>query len=132
MGFRKFALAWLVLVGACSSQTPPSEPPGGYRLYVSNEISGDLSVIDPASRREISRIRLGKRPRGLAPSPDGRLLYIALSGSPIGVVTTFGSQPIARINSDKVINGCRQTKESMGRCRWSRRNTNTAGKNGSM
>jgi YVTN family beta-propeller protein len=46
-------------------------------------MSGDLSVIDPAERREIRRIRLGKRPRGLAASPDGRLLYIALSGSAI-------------------------------------------------
>ena len=50
---------------------------------MTNEMSGDLSVIDPEQRREIARIRLGKRPRGLASSPDGRLLYIALSGSPI-------------------------------------------------
>ena len=73
----------LALLGCGGS---PDRQPGRdarYRLYVSNEASGDLSVIDPSARREIARIPLGKRPRGMAPSPDGRLLYIALSGSPI-------------------------------------------------
>jgi YVTN family beta-propeller protein len=52
------------------------------RLYVTNEMSGDLTVVDLDSRRVIGRIALGKRPRGIVASPDGRLLYIALSGSP--------------------------------------------------
>ncbi|HWT11150.1 MAG TPA: hypothetical protein VN231_00180 [Allosphingosinicella sp.] len=78
------AALWVpaLLLVACSPQ-PAGPDEGDVRLYVTNEISGDLSVIDPEARREIARIPLGKRPRGLAPSPDGRLLYIALSGSPI-------------------------------------------------
>ena len=49
-----------------------------------NEVSGDLSVIDPASQRVIATVPLGKRPRGIKVSPDKHSLYIALSGSPIG------------------------------------------------
>ena len=76
-------LVLALIAAACSREAEPAAAKAGVRLYVTNEMSGDLSVIDPAERREIARIALGKRPRGLAPSPDGRLLYIALSGSPI-------------------------------------------------
>lgn len=68
----------LVLLTACGEGRPAAT-----RVYVTNEISGDLSVIDPETRTVIGRVALGRRPRGIVPSPDGRLLYIALSGSPI-------------------------------------------------
>jgi len=54
-----------------------------YRVLVTNERSGTLSVIDGASRKVTATVALGKRPRGLKTSPDGKLLYVALSGSPI-------------------------------------------------
>ncbi len=54
------------------------------RLYVSNEESGDVAVVDTATLEVVSRIPVGKRPRGIRVSPDGRLLYVALSGSPRG------------------------------------------------
>jgi YVTN family beta-propeller protein len=60
-----------------------AEPAPRGRLYVTNEISGDLSVIDVESERLISTIPLGKRPRGVRVSPDRSTLYVALSGSPI-------------------------------------------------
>lgn len=56
----------------------------GYRVYVTNEGSGDVTVIDGASRAVVGTYPLGKRPRGIVASPDGRLLYVALSGSPLG------------------------------------------------
>lgn len=56
----------------------------GSRLYVSDETGGNVDVLDPGSGRLIERIAVGKRPRGIALSRDGRLLYVALSGSPIG------------------------------------------------
>lgn len=56
---------------------------GRYGIYVTNEVSGDLTVIDPATHASIATVPLGKRPRGIRASPDGRHLYIALSGSPI-------------------------------------------------
>jgi YVTN family beta-propeller protein len=49
---------------------------------VTNEASGDLSVIDPARHEVIATIPLGKRPRGIHASPDGKTIYVALSGSP--------------------------------------------------
>lgn len=56
----------------------------GPRLYVSNEIGGTVSVIDVATRQVVYTIPVGKRPRGIRTSPDGRTVYVALSGSPIG------------------------------------------------
>jgi YVTN family beta-propeller protein len=56
---------------------------GPYGVYVTNEVSGDLTVIDPASHTAMTTLPLGKRPRGIRVSPDGTQLYIALSGSPI-------------------------------------------------
>jgi YVTN family beta-propeller protein len=55
----------------------------GYRILVTNERSGTLTVIDGPTRKVTSTVPLGKRPRGMKLSPDGKLLYVALSGSPI-------------------------------------------------
>jgi YVTN family beta-propeller protein len=61
-------------------QTPP--PPPALGLYVTNEQSGDLTIIDVSNATVAGTIKLGKRPRGIAASPDGTRLYVALSGSP--------------------------------------------------
>ena len=76
-------LAAILLVPACTREPEPAAPTGAYRVYVTNEASGDLSIIDPATRAVVGRVALGKRPRGIIASPDQRLLYIALSGSPV-------------------------------------------------
>ena len=65
-----------------SASHPGLSAAAGYGVYVTSEISGDLSVIDPATFKVVSRIHLGKRPRGIHASPDGRTIYVALSGSP--------------------------------------------------
>src|SRR5262245_22378699 len=52
-------------------------------VYVTNEASGDLSVIDAANNEVISTLPLGKRPRGISITPDRKNLFVALSGSPI-------------------------------------------------
>ncbi|MGA0587378.1 cytochrome D1 domain-containing protein [Dyella sp. KRB-257] len=51
-------------------------------IYVTNEAGGTLSVIDGRTLRVTRTLALGKRPRGLVVSRDGRRLYVALSGSP--------------------------------------------------
>lgn len=53
-------------------------------IFVSNEASGDISVISAESLQVVATIPVGKRPRGLKLAPDGRTLYVALSGSPAG------------------------------------------------
>src|SRR5690606_32426008 len=53
-----------------------------HRLFVSNERSGDVSVIDGASHEVIATVPVGKRPRGIHVAPDQSRVYVALSGSP--------------------------------------------------
>lgn len=63
--------------------TPTAPPPTpAVRVYVTNEASGDLTVIDAATQSVVATAPLGKRPRGIKPTPDGKSLYVALSGSP--------------------------------------------------
>jgi len=54
-----------------------------YWVCVSNEKSGTVTVMAGTSRKVAATIPVGKRPRGVHPSPDGQTLYVALSGSPI-------------------------------------------------
>ena len=83
----------LCLAAACGDQggsrarasapaRPQAQPAHAYALYVSNEDSNDISIIDAAQRRVITTVPVGKRPRGLRVAPDGARLYVALSGSP--------------------------------------------------
>jgi YVTN family beta-propeller protein len=86
-------IALTLLAAACSAEAPPrpdsaaATPSAGAapagRLFVTNEMSGDLTVIDTAARQVVATIPLGKRPRGVRASPDGSTLYVALSGSPM-------------------------------------------------
>src|SRR5213595_4156192 len=53
-----------------------------YFVYVSNERSGDISVIDGATDAVVATFIAGKRPRGIHAAPDGRRVFVTLSGSP--------------------------------------------------
>src|SRR5262249_51688266 len=64
-----------MLLAACSQQ-----PKSAYLVYVSNEASGDMTVIDPAQPQPVGTIALGKRPRGI-PASNAQI-FVALSGSP--------------------------------------------------
>ncbi len=54
-----------------------------YQIYVSNEKSGDVTVIDGSDNQVLATIPVGKRPRGIHASPDGKTVYVSLSGTPI-------------------------------------------------
>src|ERR1051326_4468317 len=54
-----------------------------YQIIVSNERSGDISIIDGNHWKVVASIPVGKRPRGIIASPDGHTVYVALSGTPI-------------------------------------------------
>jgi len=66
---------------APADAAPPPAPPK-VRVYVTNETSGDLTIINGDTQAVMATAALGKRPRGIQPSPDGKSLYVALSGSP--------------------------------------------------
>ena len=95
-----FALAFITcaLAAGCNRQQPaegppPAAPPApaaprppeptGPRLYVSDETGGNVIVVDPEAGTVVERIAVGKRPRGIRLSRDGKQLLVALSGSPI-------------------------------------------------
>jgi YVTN family beta-propeller protein len=73
---KLIGLAFASLVAACSHGS--REP----LVYVSNEDGGDVAVVEPITSNVVARIPVGKRPRGIKVSADGKLLYVALSGSP--------------------------------------------------
>src|SRR5271155_5327042 len=54
-----------------------------YQIFVSNEHSGTITVINGADFKVTDTIVAGKRPRGIHASPDGKTVYVALSGTPI-------------------------------------------------
>src|SRR2546426_3128480 len=84
---RVLVMAAAIAAAACGQEAPKSEAPKPpappkVRVYVTNEASGDLTVIDASTQAVIATAPLGKRPRGIKASPDGKTLYVALSGSP--------------------------------------------------
>src|SRR4051812_20551226 len=70
-----------IFLAGCGSKAPAPAVPT-YRVFVSNEGSGDLTVIDPVKMEALSTVPLGKRARGLHATADGKLIFVALSGSP--------------------------------------------------
>jgi YVTN family beta-propeller protein len=62
--------------------TARSQSGENYYIYVSNERSDNVSVIDGATREAVATIPVGKRPRGIHASPDGTTVYVAVSGTP--------------------------------------------------
>src|SRR5213592_4720446 len=71
------AMLAVVALAGCGSKA------GSYRVYVTNEASGDLTIIDPVKMEAIATLPLGKRALGIHPTPDGKYLLVALSGSPL-------------------------------------------------
>ena len=76
----KLAMLWLPLLAA----TAGGAAPGGERLYVSDETGGNVVIVDAQSASVVTRIAVGKRPRGIQVSPDHTRVYVALSGNPMG------------------------------------------------
>ena len=82
----------MLLLASCGqpqapkSEAPAAAPPrpaGSYHVYVTNERSGDVTIIDSVTNDVVSTVKLGKRPRGIHASPDNKTIYVALSGKPI-------------------------------------------------
>src|SRR5258708_6874546 len=78
-----FAICLVIILSVIPSPSQKSADPSHFRIYVTNERSGDLTVIDSSTLQVIATVPLGKRPRGIHASQNHRFLYIALSGSPL-------------------------------------------------
>jgi YVTN family beta-propeller protein len=68
-------------LAGCGKKSDPA-PADEERVYVSDEDGGAVIVISAAQGAVVTRIPVGKRPRGLRVSPDGKRLFVALSGVP--------------------------------------------------
>ncbi|NOQ94285.1 MAG: PQQ-dependent catabolism-associated beta-propeller protein [Methylophaga sp.] len=73
MKLKQLLLSSLVLM----STTVWADPT--YRLFVTNEKSNTVSVIDSRTGLVETTLEIGKRPRGIGLSPDQKILYVALS-----------------------------------------------------
>jgi YVTN family beta-propeller protein len=80
----RWIFRFLVGAGIATALTGglPHPALAGTELYVSAEESGEIVVIDVDRGEAVARVAVGKRPRGVKLSRDGKLLYVALSGSP--------------------------------------------------
>src|SRR6267154_3171712 len=94
VGSVLFALGLIMIAAGCnnSAKAPEQQQPAQVapaetsapRIFVTNEVGGDLTIIDSGNYNVLATIPLGKRPRGIHASPDHKTIYVALSGSPIG------------------------------------------------
>src|SRR5262245_19026198 len=75
----RISLSVTLLVAAVISLAPAQSP--SYLVFVSNERSGDVTVIAGATDGVVGTFPVGKRPRGIHAAPDGRRVFVALSGS---------------------------------------------------
>jgi YVTN family beta-propeller protein len=83
-----------------------------YRVYVANEFSADISVIDSTTDQLIGTIAISGRPgevrpRGMAVSPDGTIVYVSVSDF----------NPVLETPEDKIIAIDVRTNEIVGEFR---------------
>jgi YVTN family beta-propeller protein len=77
------AVAVMMTLGSGAVAVPLAGAAPVYQVYVTNERSGDVTVINGADFSVAATIAVGKRPRGIHVSPDGKTVFVALSGTPI-------------------------------------------------
>jgi YVTN family beta-propeller protein len=51
--------------------------PSDQAAYVTNAVSGTVSVVDLKQHTQVTELRVGTEPRGCALTPEGSLLYVA-------------------------------------------------------
>jgi DNA-binding beta-propeller fold protein YncE len=67
--------------------------PNGQLAYVTDERTGDLTVIDLRQRRIVGRVFVGLRAHHFGISPDGRRIWVALGEAATTIVRLDASNP---------------------------------------
>jgi len=94
MKLKQLLLSSLLFVSATVWADPT------YRLFVTNEKSNSISVIDSRTGKIETTLEIGKRPRGVGLSPDHKVLYVALSGDDaIGMVDVATLKFLGKLDS---------------------------------
>jgi YVTN family beta-propeller protein len=93
--------AWL-LTGVFLLGAPLCAQAG--RAYVTNEDGESISVLDTGKAEVVGTVNVGKRPRGLKLSPDGKALYVAVSGLP-KCPPTVPDEECAKLKHDMAADG---------------------------
>jgi YVTN family beta-propeller protein len=63
--------------------------PAGTFVYVTNVLSGTVSVIDTASNTVVATVPVGATPAGVAINPAGTLVYVVNSDYPVGTISVI-------------------------------------------
>lgn len=74
-------------------------------VYVSNQLSGTVSVIDAARGVVLNEIRVGDEPSFLAITPDGRTLFVANRGGYLSVVDLAGKSAVRTLRTTGPVSG---------------------------
>jgi YVTN family beta-propeller protein len=73
--------------------------PNDLEAYVTNGISGTVSVINLAQRRVVDTIPVGTEPRGCALTPKGTLLYVANhTEGTVAIINTASRALVGKVN----------------------------------
>ncbi len=72
--------------------------PDGKYIYVSNQGSNSVSVLDTASNTIVKTVLVGTSPAGVAVTPDGAHVYVSNQGSnSVSVIDTASNTVVATI-----------------------------------
>lgn len=102
MGRRWSLVIAAILIFSLVGGHAASLPPRSVRAYIPNSGGNSVSVIDTNDRLVMETITVGKMPRGVAISPDGREVYVAnqLSDT-VSVIRTADNKVVATIPVDE-------------------------------
>jgi PQQ-dependent catabolism-associated beta-propeller protein len=95
---RRAAPLGLALALSAAAGSSATTAAGGPLVYVSNEGSDEVTIVDGAGGRVVATIATPGRPRGLALSPDGARLYVALAKrDTVSVIDTATQRVVAKL-----------------------------------
>ncbi|MBO0734316.1 MAG: YncE family protein [Methylocapsa sp.] len=91
---RGFAALWaaLILVFAFAASPAKAAP----FVYVTNNGSNNVTVIDTFTNKVVATVPLGSGPRGVAVTPDGKKVY-AGNGNSVSVIAAASNKVVASI-----------------------------------